>query len=95
MCVASLCLCSLSSARSFTSSRTRTAAVARPFLHVLTHVLQKIRLLDVALSAILADVRLEVFALLVPRDVFQQGRLVGEALVAGVALERLVGLVAT
>jgi len=61
---------------------------------VLLHVLGQVGLLRVALSAVLTDVRLEVFALLVLGDVFEEGGLVGEALVAGVALVRLVRLVA-
>ena len=40
----------------------------------------------------MADVCLEVFGLLVFRDVFQQGLLVDEALVTRVALVRLVSL---
>lgn len=62
----------------------------RMFLHVLTQV----GLLRVALAAVLTDVRLEVFALLVFGDVFKEGWFVAETLVAGVALVRLVGLVA-
>ena len=50
--------------------------------------------LCVALSAVLADVRLEMLALLVLGDVLQERRLIHEALVAAVALVRLVGLVA-
>ena len=61
---------------------------------VLLHVLGQVRLLRVALAAVLADVRLEVLGLLVLGDVLEQGRLVHEALVAAVALIGLVGLVA-
>ena len=61
---------------------------------VLLHVLGQVRLLRVALSAVLADVRLEVLGLLVLGDVLEEGALVGEALVARVALVGLVGLVA-
>jgi len=57
-------------------------------------VLGQVGLLGVGLAAVLADVRLQVLRLLVLGDVLQQRRLVGEALVAGVALERLVRLVA-
>lgn len=61
---------------------------------MLVHVFAQVRLLGVALAAVLADVRLEVLGLFVFRNVLEQVLLVGEALVAGVALERLVGLVA-
>lgn len=40
------------------------------------HVLGEVRLLSVALAAVLTDVSLEVFALLVLGDVLQQTRLV-------------------
>lgn len=63
-------------------------------LRVLLHVLRQIRLLRVALPAVLADVSLEMLALLVFGDVLQQRGLVGEALIAGVALVGLVGLMA-
>lgn len=63
-------------------------------LGVLLHVLLQVGLLRVALPAVLADVRLQVFALLVLRDVLEEGGLVTEALVARVALVRLVGLMA-
>ena len=56
--------------------------------------LGQVGLLCVGLPAVLADVRLEVLRLLVLGDVLEQRGLVGEALVAGVALVRLVGLVA-
>jgi len=68
--------------------------LVRP-LRVFLHVLRQISLLRVALTAVLADVRLEVFRLLVLRYVLQQARLIREALVAGVTLVRLVGLVAS
>lgn len=61
---------------------------------MLIHVLAKVRLLRVALAAVLADVGLQVLRFLVLWDVFQQILLVREALVAGVAFEGLVGLVA-
>lgn len=61
---------------------------------MLLHVLAQVGLLRVALAAVLADVRLEVFAFLVLGDVLQEGRFVAETLVAGVALVGLVGLVA-
>lgn len=56
--------------------------------------LAQIRLLSVALAAILTDVCLKMFRLLVLGDVLEKAGLVGEALVARVALVRLVGLVA-
>ena len=61
---------------------------------VLLHVLGEIGLLGVRLAAVLADVRLEVLRLAVLGDVLQEGGLVRKALVAGVALEGLVSLVA-
>ena len=61
---------------------------------MLLHVLVQVRLLGVGLAAVLADVRLEVLGLLVLGDVLQQGVLVVKALVARVALEGLVLLVA-
>lgn len=63
-------------------------------LRVLLHVLRQVGLLRVTLAAVLADVRLKVLRLLVFRYVLEQARLVGEALVAGVTLVGLVGLVA-
>ena len=45
-------------------------------------VLSEVRFLGVGLPAVVADVGLEVLALLVPGDVLQQGHLVVEALVA-------------
>ena len=50
--------------------------------------------LCITLAAVGTDVCFNMFRLLVLGDVLQQGRLVGEALVAGVALVRLVSLVA-
>ena len=49
--------------------------------------------LCVAFSAVGADVSLDMFGLLVLGDVLQEGGLVGEALVAGLALVGLVRLV--
>ncbi len=49
--------------------------------------------LCVAFSAVGADVSLDMFGLLVLGDVLQEGGLVGEALVAGLTLVRLVSLV--
>lgn len=63
-------------------------------LRVFLHVLGQVGLLRVALAAVLADVRLKVLRFLVLRYVLEQAGLVGEALVAGVTLVRLVGLVA-
>lgn len=57
------------------------------------HVLLQIRLLSIAFAAILANVRLEVFALLVLWYVFEQRGFVAKALVARVALVRFVRLV--
>ena len=62
---------------------------------VLLHVFGQVGLLRVRLAAELADVGLQVLRLLVLRDVVQQGVLVDEALVARVALVRLVCLVAS
>ena len=56
--------------------------------------LGQVGLLCVGLPAVLADVRLEVLRLLVLGDVLEEGALVDEALVARVALVRLVCLVA-
>ena len=67
--------------------------LVRP-VRVLLHVLGEIRLLRVGLPAVLADVGLEVLGLLVLGDVLEEGALVDEALVARVALVRLVCLVA-
>lgn len=63
-------------------------------LRVLLHVLRQVCLLGITLAAVLADVRLQVLRLLVLRYVLEEAGLVGEALVAGVAFVRLVGLVA-
>jgi len=65
------------------------------FLGVLLQMLLEVGLLRVRLAAQTADVRLQVLGVLVLGNVLQQGHLVGEALVAGVALERLIGLMAT
>ena len=62
-------------------------------LGVLLHVFRQVRLLRVRFAAELADVRLEVFRLLVLGYVLEERRLVLEALVARVALVRLVRLV--
>ena len=67
--------------------------LVRP-VRVLLHVLRQVGLLSVTLATVGADVRLQVLRLLVLGDVFEQGDLVVEALVAGVALVRLVSLVA-
>ena len=61
---------------------------------VLLHVLRKVRLLRITLSTIGADVCLYMLGLLVLGDVLEERLFVGEALVAGVALVRLVSLVA-
>lgn len=58
------------------------------------HVLTKVRLLRIALATILAYMSLQVFGFFVFGDVFEQVLLVGEALIAGVAFEGLVGLMA-
>lgn len=63
----------------------------RMFLHVFS----KVSLLSVTLAAVLTDVSLEMLTLLVLGDVLQQAGLVREALIARVALVRLVGLVTT
>ena len=60
---------------------------------MLLHVLGQVRLLGVGLAAVRTDVSLQVLGLLVLRYVVQQGRLVMEALVAGVTLVGLVRLV--
>ena len=62
---------------------------------MLLHVLRKVRLLCVTLSTIGADVCLYMLGLLVLGDVLEERLFVGEALVAGVALVRLVSLVAS
>lgn len=64
----------------------RVAAVKR----VLRHVTGQVGLLRVGLTADVADVRLEVLRLRVLGDVLPEALLVGEALVARVAAERLV-----
>ena len=56
--------------------------------------LRQVRFLRVRFAAQLADVRLQMLRVLVLGDVLEQGRLVGEALVARVALERFVRLMA-
>ena len=60
---------------------------------MLLHVLRQVGLLRVGLAAKLADVRLQVLRLLVLGNVVEEAGLVGEALVAAVALEGLVRLV--
>ena len=55
--------------------------------------LGQVGLLGVALATVGADVGLHMLGLLMLRDVLQQGGLLSEALVAGVALEGLVRLV--
>lgn len=67
--------------------------LVRP-LGVLLHVLGEVRLLRVGLAAVLADVRLQVLRLAVLGDVFEEGGFVRKALVARVALEGFVRLVA-
>ena len=62
---------------------------------MLLHVLGQVRLLCVALAAELADVSFQMFGLFVLRDVVEECVLVDETLVAGVALVRLVRLVAS
>lgn len=62
---------------------------------MLLHVLGEVSLLGIRLAAVLADVRLKVLRFPVLWDVLEQGRLVREAFVAGVAFEWLVCLVAT
>ena len=64
-------------------------------VRVLLHVLGQVGLLRVGLATELADVGLQVLGLLVLGYVVKQRVLVDEALVAGVALVRLVGLVAS
>jgi len=61
---------------------------------MLLHVFGKVGFLGVALAAVGTDVRLYMLRLLVLGDVLEQRLLVREALVAGVALVRLVSLVA-
>ena len=61
---------------------------------VLLHVLRQVRFLSVTLATVGTDVCLQVLRLLVLGDVLKQRDLVVEALVAGVALVRLVSLVA-
>ena len=50
--------------------------------------------LSVTFSTVRTDISLDVFGLLVLGNMLQQGSLVSEALVAGLALVRLVSLVA-
>lgn len=64
-------------------------------LCVLLHMLRQIGLLGVTLTAVLADVRFQVLRFLVLRYVLEKTWLIGEALVTGVTLVRLVGLVAS
>ena len=63
-------------------------------VRVLLHVLRQVRFLSVTLATVGTDVCLQVLRLLVLGDVLKQRDLVVEALVAGVALVRLVSLVA-
>jgi len=87
----------LAPVRAVLQGHARYADDRRPLVHplgVLLHVLGQVRLLRVRLAAVLAYVRLEVFRLLVFGYVLEQRLLVLEALVARVALERLVRLVA-
>ena len=63
-------------------------------ISVLLHVFCQVRLLGVTLATVGTDVCLQVLRLLVLGDVLKQRDLVVEALVAGVALVRLVSLVA-
>lgn len=58
------------------------------------HVLAEIRLLRITLAAVLADVRFQVFRLLVLGYVLQEGGLVRKTFVTTVALVWLVRLVA-
>lgn len=62
---------------------------------MLLHMLGQIGFLCVALTTVLADVRLEMFAFLVLRDVVKQRCFIGEALVARITFIRLICLVAT
>lgn len=57
------------------------------------HVFCEVRFLSVRLSAVLTNVRFEVFRLSMLGNMFEETCLVGEALVAAVALEGLVRLV--
>ena len=87
----------MSAATATGSSRQAGAHDGRPLVRsvgVLLHVLGQVGLLRVALSAVLANVRFEMLGLLVLGYVLEERRLVDEALVAGVALVGLVGLVA-
>ena len=59
---------------------------------MLLHVLGQVGLLRVALPTVRTDVSLQVFGLLVLRDVVQEGGLVMETFIAGVALVGLVSL---
>ena len=61
---------------------------------MLLHVLGEVSFLCVGFATVGTDVSLQVLGLLVLGDVLQQGGLVSEALVAGVALVGLVSLVA-
>jgi hypothetical protein len=62
---------------------------------MLLHVLGKVGFLGVTLAAVGTNVCLYMLGLLVLRDVLEQGLLIREALVTGVALVRLVSLVAS
>ena len=71
---------------SFDVAEGQTVLLLR-LVRVLGHVTLQISLLGVGLSAVVADVGLEVLAVLVLGNVLQQTGLVVEALVAGVAFE--------
>lgn len=84
--------------RAVLQGHARYADYRRPLVHPLRmflHVLGQVRLLRVRFAAVLAYVRLEVFGFLVFGYVLQQRLFVLETLVARVALERFVRLVAS
>ena len=62
---------------------------------MLLHMLSQISFLRIALTTVLADVRLEMFAFFVLRDVVKQRCFIGEALVARITFIRLICLMAT
>ena len=66
--------------------------LVRP-VRVFLHVLGQVGLLGVGLPAVRTDVGLQVFGLLVLRDVVQEGGLVMETFIAGVTLVGFVSLV--
>lgn len=86
-------LSAVSGRDSSAGSQQPAGSLLRP-VAVLLHVFGQVGFLGVALPAELADVCLEVFRLLVLGNVVEERVLVDEALVAGVALVRLVRLVA-